>query len=220
MKFLVADDHELFLTGLEMVIASRYPRAKIVIAHNYTEIYEIIEEQDDFDAVLTDLAMPGDVWSNAIQKIHNKLPDTPIVILSAIFEEGIVHKTIETGVSGYIHKTASHKDILEALDVVISGGAYLPEELVLSQSSGNIETELLLEGVATEINNSNKHLTPRQKAVLEAIASGKANKQIAYDLGLTEGTVKLHVTAILKILGVNNRTAAVIEATKLGLIKK
>ena len=223
MKFLVADDHELFLKGLEMVIASRYPRAKIITASNYTEIFEIIEKEDDFDAILTDLAMPGAVWNTAIQKIHDKQPDTPIIILSAIFDPEVVQKTIEIGVSGYLSKTASQHDILEALDIVISGGAYLPKNLLEVQNFKN-ETEmdtLLLNALnETKGPENTKKLTSRQKVVLEAIASGKANKQIAYELGLTEGTVKLHVTAILKILGVYNRTAAVIEAAKLGLIGK
>lgn len=224
MKFLVADDHELFLKGMELVIAGKYPRAKIEIAHNYTDIYNIIEKDNDFDAILTDLSMPGDVWSNAIQKIHEKLPDTPIVILSAIFDAGIVQKTIDIGVSGYLSKTSSHNEILEALEIVISGGAYLPKDLLKEQ---NIENKSATDQILLDLLNEKSQkqttdikLTPRQMSVLEAVASGKANKQIAYELGLTEGTVKLHVTAILRILGVYNRTAAVLEATKLGLIKR
>lgn len=222
MKFLVADDHELFLKGVELVIASKYPRAKIILAHNYTDIYNIISEDNDFDAILTDLAMPGDVWSNAIQKIHEQLPDTPIVILSAIFDPGIVQKTIEIGVSGYLSKTASHNEIIEALEMVISGGAYLPQEIMKEQTFENTQMDKMLINLLKEEpkQQTDKHLTARQMSVLEAVASGKANKQIAYELGLTEGTVKLHVTAILKILGVYNRTAAVLEATKLGLIKR
>ena len=222
MKFLVADDHELFLKGVELVIASKYPRAKIILAHNYTDIYNIISEDNDFDAILTDLAMPGDVWSNAIQKIHEQLPDTPIVILSAIFDPGIVQKTIEIGVSGYLSKTASHNEIIEALEMVISGGAYLPQEIMKEQTFENTQMDKMLINLLKEESKqqTDKHLTARQMSVLEAVASGKANKQIAYELGLTEGTVKLHVTAILKILGVYNRTAAVLEATKLGLIKR
>jgi len=224
MKFLVADDHELFLKGLEIVIASKYPRAKIALAHNYTDIYNIIEQDKDFDAILTDLAMPGDIWSNAIQKIHEKLPDTPIVILSAIFDAEVVQKTIEIGVSGYLSKTSSQAEILEALQLVISGGAYLPEDLLQNQRIDNKSTtdQILLDMLNPKADEetTEKKLTPRQMSVLEAIASGKANKQIAYELGLTEGTVKLHVTAILKVLGVYNRTAAVLEAAKLGLIKR
>lgn len=219
MKFLVADDHELFLKGLELLLNVHYPKTEIVLAHNYNDIFSIIAKQDDFDIVLTDLAMPGDIWSNAIEKIHQKLPETPIIILSAVFDREIVQKTIELGVSGYLSKTSSQSEILEALELVLSGGVYLPQHILQTQQFGN---DSLLRGLLSETESASKttkHLTPRQTAVLECAAAGKANKQIAYELGLTEGTVKLHITAILKILGVYNRTAAVIEAAKLGLIK-
>ena len=225
MKILVADDHELFLTGLELVIKSRHPDAKIVLAHDYNGIFSIIEKQNDFDIILTDLAMPGAVWSKALKQIHQTLPETPIIILSALFDKEIVEQTIDMGVSGYLSKTSSHTEILQALDMVLSGAAYLPYQFLKEQKiQGDSITEKLLHGLLetqeNQINTEGKHLTPRQTAVLEGIADGKANKQIAYELALTEGTVKLHVTAILKILGVYNRTAAVMEATKLGLIKK
>ena len=188
------------------------------MAHNYNEVFNEISKHNDFDVILTDLAMPGDIWSNAIQKIHEKHHETPIIILSAIFDKEIVQKTIEIGVAGYLSKTSSQSEILEALDLVLSGGVYLPQDFLHTQQLGN---DKLLKGLLKETSmatSSNKRLTPRQKAVLECVAEGKANKQIAYELGLTEGTVKLHITAILKILGVYNRTAAVIEAVKLGLI--
>lgn len=223
MKFLVADDHELFLRGLELVLSGRYPRAKILTANNYTELFDIIAKENEFDVILTDLAMPGDVWSNAIKKIHDQLPDTPIIILSAIFDEEIIQKTIEIGVSGYLSKTSSHQEILDALDIVISGGAYFTQELLQNQRiNENSATDKLLLKLVDEQpqGGTSKHLTPRQRDVLQAVAEGKANKQIAYELGLTEGTVKLHLTAIFKILGVYNRMGAVLEATKLGLIYK
>ena len=223
MKFLVADDHELFLRGLELVLSGRYPRAKILTANNYTELFDIIAKENEFDVILTDLAMPGDVWSTAIKKIHDQLPDTPIIILSAIFDEEIIQKTIEIGVSGYLSKTSSHQEILDALDIVISGGAYFTQELLQNQLiNENSATDKLLLKLVDEQpqEETSKHLTPRQRDVLQAVAEGKANKQIAYELGLTEGTVKLHLTAIFKILGVYNRMGAVLEATKLGLIYK
>lgn len=223
MKILVADDHELFLQGLELFLKTKYPEADIIPAHNYTEIFNIMENQSEFDLILTDLAMPGDIWNNAIQKMHEKLPETPIIILSAVFDKEIVQKTIELGVSGYLSKTSSHDEIVKALDLVLSGGAWLPQEFLQTQQldSKSEADKLLQEMMTDDINSSRKmpHLTPRQKDVLEGVAAGKSNKIIAYELGMTEGTVKLHMTAILKILGVYNRTAAVIEATKLGLIK-
>ena len=218
MKILIADDHELFLKGVSLILSGSYPNAELVEAHNYNDIFNIIAKQDDFDVIMTDLAMPGDVWNNAILKIHQTLPDTPIIILSAVFDREIVQKTIEIGVSGYISKTASHTEILEALNLVISGGVYLPRDFLQTQKIS--ESEKLFDSVVNLKPSEECHLTPRQLAVLECVASGKSNKQIAYELGLTEGTVKLHVTAILKILGVYNRTAAVIEAVKRGLIKE
>ena len=96
MKILVADDHELFLKGMEIMLSSHYPQSDFVFAHNYNEVFDIISKQDDFDVIMTDLAMPGDIWSNAIQKIHNNLPETPIIILSAVFDKEIVNKTIDS----------------------------------------------------------------------------------------------------------------------------
>ena len=223
MKILVADDHELFLQGLELFLNTKYPQADIVAAHNYTEIFNIIEKYSDFDLILTDLAMPGDVWNNAIKKIHEKLPETPIIILSAVFDKEIVQKTIELGVSGYLSKTSSHDEIMKALDLVLSGGVWLPQEFLQTQQLDSItEADKLLQELMHENqkkSNTIPHLTPRQKDVLEGAAAGKSNKIIAYELGMTEGTVKLHMTAILKLLGVYNRTAAVLEASRLGLIK-
>lgn len=222
MKILVADDHELFLKGIELVLKDHYPQAKFVLAHDYKQIFEIIEKQKDFDLILSDLAMPGDVWSNAVKKMHDKLPETPIIILSAVFDKEIVQKTIEIGVSGYLSKTSSHTEIIQALEIVLSGGAYLPQDFLQTQQlDSKTTTDKLLKEMQEGKGDSSgqkKHLTPRQKAVLEGVAAGKSNKIIAYELGMTEGTVKLHMTAILKVLGVYNRTAAVMEATKLGLI--
>jgi len=220
MKFLIADDHELFLKGLELVLSNHYPDAELVLVHNYQDIFNAIKSDKNFNIILTDLAMPGDVWSNAIDKIHTQLPDTPIIILSALFDKETVQKTIGIGVSGYLSKTASHQDIIEAIDLVLSGGVYFPKGFLQTQT---LKTDFVADNLLQDIQATppkNKHLSPRQHAVLECIALGKSNKQIAYELGLTEGTVKLYVTAILKILGVYNRTAAVVEASKLGLIKR
>ena len=108
MKILVADDHELFLKGLELILSDALPGAELVFAKSYTGIFDIIKKQTDFNLVLTDLAMPGSGWLEAIRKIHETLPETPIIILSAVFDKEVVHKTIELGAAGYISKTASN----------------------------------------------------------------------------------------------------------------
>ena len=106
MRILIADDHELFLKGLEMILSDYNSEAELVKAKDYSEMFEIIEKQRNFNLILTDLAMPGAQWLEAIQKIHELLPETPIIILSAVFDREIVQKTIEIGAAGYIPKTS------------------------------------------------------------------------------------------------------------------
>lgn len=222
MRILVADDHELFLKGLEFILSDISNDMELVFAKNYTEIFSILGNDRNFNLVLTDLAMPGANWGEALTHIHDTLPETPIIILSAVFDKEIVEKTIEIGVSGYIPKTSSNAVILSAINLVMSGGVYIPPELLNNKLPGEFDelkqAALISQDKTAEENI--KILTPRQIDVIRCISQGMSNKQIAYALGLTEGTVKLHVTAILKILNVYNRTGAVMEAAKLGLIKK
>ena len=222
MKILIADDHELFLKGLEFILTDSLPDAKLVKAKNYTEIFKIIEQDQSFDLILTDLAMPGSQWLEALQKIHHQLPETPIIILSAVFDKEIVQKSIELGAAGYIPKTSSNAVIISAINLVLSGGVYIPKELLQDtlQNDFNMLKEIEKLPETDDISEKVKILTPRQIDVLRLIAKGKSNKQIAFDLGLSEGTVKLHITAILKILNVYNRTGAVAAATHLGLLKE
>lgn len=222
MKILIADDHELFLKGLELILEDFDTSANIVKAKSYTDIFKIIEIEQDFDLILTDLAMPGAQWLEALQKIHQKLPETPIIILSAVFDKEIVQKTIDLGAAGYIPKTSSNAVIISAVNLVLSGGVYIPAELLQDtlQNDFNMLKEIENMPENKELSEKVKILTPRQIDVLRLIAKGKSNKQIAFDLGLSEGTVKLHITAILKLLNVYNRTGAVAAATHLGLLEE
>lgn len=220
MRMLIADDHELFLRGLEMILRDYDPDMELVSARNYSEIFSIIKNDKNFQLILTDLAMPGAQWLEAIKFIHESLPETPIIILSAVFEREIVQKTIEYGAAGYIPKTSSNAVIISAVNLVLSGGVYIPPELLNDTYQNEFDLLKQIEVLphAQNVKENAKILSPRQVDVIRLISKGKSNKQIAYELGLTEGTVKLHVTAILKLLNVYNRTGAVVEASKLGLI--
>lgn len=221
MRILIADDHELFLKGLEIILKDFNPEAELVKAKNYAEMLNIINKNQSFDLVLTDLAMPGGIWLEALKEIHEKIPETPIIILSAVFEKEIVQKTLDLGASGYIPKTSSNAVILSAVNLVLSGALYIPAELLRETADSNLNELKKIEVVSesTDLKEKIKILSPRQLDVLKLIAEGKSNKQIAFELGLTEGTVKLHVTAILKILNVYNRTGAVAQANNLGLLR-
>ena len=194
-----------------------------ITLHHGDCLVEMNHIQDcSVDLILTDLAMPGSQWLEALQKIHHQLPETPIIILSAVFDKEIVQKSIELGAAGYIPKTSSNAVIISAINLVLSGGVYIPKELLQDtlQNDFNMLKEIEKLPETDDISEKVKILTPRQIDVLRLIAKGKSNKQIAFDLGLSEGTVKLHITAILKILNVYNRTGAVAAATHLGLLKE
>ena len=156
--------------------------------------------------------------------MHKMLKDTPIIVISAVFDRQIVQKTIDIGVSGYIPKSSSNEVMLSAINLVLAGGVYIPHEL-LNDAQTNTEFDQSLRSLkdfssTSDVKNTDKKLTPRQIDVIKGIAKGLPNKLIAYELGLSEGTIKVHMTVILKTLGVVNRTAAVIEAVKRGYISK
>lgn len=223
MKILIADDHELFLQGLEFILQKQYPEAQIVLASNYNDIFQILKKQKDFDLILTDLAMPGANWLDALKKIHTDCPDVPIIIISAVFDRQILQKTFDIGVSGYVSKSFSNSLIISAINLVMAGGIYVPPEVLQMsvQSSPEPMRELLasLNEQNSDITDNNI-LTPRQKEVLTCLADGLSNKQIAYRLGVSEGTIKIHITLLLRALEVTNRLAAVRKAVQLGIIKE
>lgn len=228
MKILIADDHELFLKGLEFILQENMQNLEITPAQSYTDIFSILTQTQNFDLIITDLAMPGANWLTAIKKIHQTLPETPIIIISAVFDKEILQQTLDIGVAGYIPKTASNNLINSAINLVLAGGVYIPHELLYSTPKASLPKEQQKEYIAPlktleklAINtpeNPQKGLTDRQIDIVKCIAEGLSNKQIAYKLNLTEGTVKVHITVILKILNVKNRTSAVIEAAKRGYI--
>ncbi|MBO4644246.1 MAG: response regulator transcription factor [Alphaproteobacteria bacterium] len=206
MKILIADDHELFLDGLRLVLSDLDEDLSIDTVRDHKQLQEKADGTTPYDLILTDLAMPGLSWHESLRLLKEHYPDTPIVILSAVTEPENVLQAIDIGASGFIPKTSSSKLILSALHLVLSGGLYLPSELL------NLTEK---EEAAPENKGS---LTHRQLDVLRLMGQSKPNKIIARELDLSEGTVKLHVTAILKALNVTNRTGAVIAGKKMGLI--
>lgn len=223
MNILIADDHELFLEGLKLVLSAHFKEATITAVKNYGELFDAIKDKR-FDLVITDLAMPGANSMDALSQIHTILKDTPIIVISAVFDKEIVQRTIEIGVVGYIPKSSSNDLMLSAIHLVLAGGIYIPKALLDEVSispEATIDFQNLKEAdKPLGPKDKSKKLTPRQIDVVRGIAKGLPNKLIAYELGLTEGTVKVHITVILKTLGVTNRTGAVIEAVKKGYITK
>ncbi|VBB69088.1 two-component response regulator [invertebrate metagenome] len=192
---------------------------QIVEAANFPEALEKSRHEANLHVVLLDLAMPGMTWQEGLVALREHLLGVPVVILSASEDQPLVMEAVKLGASGFIPKSSNSKLMLGALRLVLSGGVYLPPALLdqslAQQSSGRAGGE----GDMDDNIRSTPHvlLTSRQREVLTLVGEGKSNKEIARLLDLSEGTVKLHVTAILKALKVNNRTRAVVAASQLGL---
>ncbi|GEO80347.1 LuxR C-terminal-related transcriptional regulator [Pararhodospirillum oryzae] len=222
MRLLIADDHELFRDGLRLVLGDLAPEVEVVEARSFDEALALVgaEPAGAFDLLLVDLVMPGLPWTEGLARLRALAPDSPIVVLSAGEDGALVREAVHRGAAGFISKAASSKVILGALKLVLSGGLYLPPTLLddapapagLGHAGSHAQG-----GPGAPDPALASPLTPRQREVLALIGQGKSNKEIAHALALSEGTVKLHVTAILKALGANNRTGAVIAAQRLGL---
>ena len=214
MTVLVVDDHPLFRDGLKLVLQQLADGTRVVTESDATRGLEAAQSIDDLDLVLLDLGMPGMDGFTAVERFAQVVPGVPVVIVSAHEEPAQVRRAIALGASGYIPKSTPAATLLDALRLVLGGGVYVPPLLVRAvrpQATGGAA------GAAESA--SPEDLTQRQVDVLALLAQGKSNKAIARELDLSEKTVKAHVTAVFRALGVINRTQAALEARKRELIK-
>ena len=208
MKILIADDHALFRDGLALRLEQIAPEAVILQASNYAQIFKIIKTDIDISIIVLDIEMQDMPWMDALQEMRRQLPKTAIVVVSASEDGRTIRTVMSTGVKGYIPKRSDVKVFDNALKLISDGGTYVPPVLINNPPINNLSTK----------STGLKTLTNRQSQVLDLIAQGKSNKQIAYDMGVSESTVKLHINALLRSLHVSNRTQAVVTAQKLGII--
>lgn len=218
-RVLLADDHALFREGVAFVLKDLAGTLDLVEASTLDEAVAAIDRDDRFDLILLDLRMPGMDGVAGLQRVKSRVPDTPIVIVSAIEERNSILDALQAGAAGYIPKSLTGDVMLGALRLVLAGGVYLPPSILdAARSRGGASRFGHGEGEASENNNRKSLLTPRQSDVLALLAKGRSNKEIARELDLSVGTVKLHVTALLKALEASNRTQAVIKAAQMGIL--
>ncbi|MBP2299426.1 LuxR C-terminal-related transcriptional regulator [Azospirillum picis] len=223
MNVLIADDHLLFRDGLRRLLAQFDAEMTFFEASSYDEVLALCDGSRHFDLILLDLGMPGWTGFSALGEIHANLPKALLVVVSGSEKRSDLLAALENGAAGYIPKSSSAKVLLGALQLVLAGGIYLPEQAIRGGErldhghapyGGNGSTDAA-DDQSPFANANGDQLTPRQRDVLARLRDGKSNKQIAHELGLTEGTVKVHVTAILRHLGVRNRTQAALTAQSL-----
>lgn len=200
MKAIIADDHPLFRGALKQAIGSVIT-GEIYEAEDLSQTMRLLGEFPEVDLVLLDLNMPGNDGFAGLSAIRNAFPSVQAVMVSAEENPNIIRRALDFGSCGYIPKSADLEEIAQAITVVLDGDVWLPHGM--KEKVANIENE---EG--KDFAEKLEQLTPHQFRVLQLVADGLLNKQIAYELKVQETTIKQHVSAILKKLGVLNRTQA------------
>ncbi|MDR3495977.1 MAG: response regulator transcription factor [Ancalomicrobiaceae bacterium] len=205
-RFVIADDHPLFRGALRQAIEVMVKGVTISEAGSLDEVTALLERGEDVDLVLLDLNMPGVRGFSGLMYLRAQHPSVPVVVVSATEDPATIRRCMEFGAAGFISKSLGTTLIHEALSTVMAGGIWTPPGVNLASAQDD-ETSALVKRLAT--------LTPQQVRVLMMLSEGLLNKQIAYELDVSEATVKAHVSAILQKLDVDSRTQAVIAASKI-----
>jgi len=208
-KIIIADDHPLFRAALKQAVTQAVPGVQIVEADTLAAVQEAVEQHGDADLVLLDIHMPGANGFSGLVFLRGQNPGVPVVVVSGSEEVQVMKRALEYGASGFIPKSAPLEVISEAITAVLQGEEWLPQEIAESLEEVSAEDQQFAEALVS--------LTPQQFRVLNMLTEGLLNKQIAYELNVSEATIKAHVTAILRKLGVHSRTQAVIAAQRLGV---
>lgn len=199
-EILIADDHPLFRSALHQALSLGLgPEARLVEAESIADLEARLTEKSDWDLVLLDLNMPGAYGFSGLVLLRGQYPQVPVVMVSAQEEAAVVVKSREFGASGFIPKSSSLETIQKAVRTVLDGDVWWPPQ-VNERISVSPEARAASEGLAS--------LTPQQFRVLTMVCEGLLNKQIAYELSVSEATIKAHVTAIFRKLNVRTRTQA------------
>ncbi len=216
MKVLLIDDHVLIRDALRGVLKGLESDAAIFDASSGRQAMQLIEEHGDLSLILLDLNLPDRDGFGLLSELRERYPAVSIVVLSAFNDRDNVVKALHLGALGFIPKSASREVMMSALQLVFSGGIYIPPEILTRSEPTQVGPETRLRQAGTTASPADFGLTERQIEVLALMMQGKSNKAICRALDLAEPTVKNHVTAILKALKVTNRTEAVIAVGALG----
>jgi DNA-binding NarL/FixJ family response regulator len=205
-RLVIADDHPLFRGALREAVMGLFDGDDIAEAGSFDDISKLLDRNSDVDLVLLDLAMPGVRGFSGLMYMRAQYPGVPVVIVSGNDDPAVIRRCMDFGASGFIPKTLGVDQMRKAIERVLGGGIWTPPDVDLSARSDD-DGAAMLARLAS--------LTPQQVRVLMMLSEGLLNKQIAYALGVSEATVKAHVSAILQKLGVESRTQAVIAAARI-----
>ena len=205
-RLIVADDHPLVRDALTKTLAESYPGGKVDNAGSLEEVVQVLDKDNPPDLILLDLKMPGVQGFSGLSYLRAQYPEVPVAVISATEDHSVIRRAVSFGASGYIPKSVPVDEMRAAVNEILSGEVWVPEDVDMSSDEDG-EVEQMIERFST--------LTPQQVRVLMMLREGLLNKQIAYELSVSEATVKAHVSAILQKLNVDSRTQAVIAAAKI-----
>ena len=205
-RLVIADDHPLFRGALREAVTGLLEHVEIAEAGTFDAVTDLLDRGGEIDLILLDLAMPGTRGFSGLMFMRAQYPSVPVIVVSASDDPMVIRRCMEFGASGFIPKTLGVEAMRGAIKRVLDGGVWTPPDVDLTAVS-DAETGELMARMAT--------LTPQQVRGLMMLSEGLLNKQIAFQLGVSEATVKAHVSAILQKLGVESRTQAVIAAAKI-----
>ena len=205
-RIIIVDDHPLFRGALNQALSASLESSEIVEAGSLDELTEKLAGGLDLDLILLDLTMPGVQGISGLVFLRGQHPEIPVMVVSANDDPNIIRRCMDCGASGFVPKSQPVDQIRTAVRSVLDGNIWSPPGVNLS-AAVDVETADLLSRLSS--------LTPQQVRVLMMLGEGLLNKQIAYKLGVSEATIKAHVSAILQKLGVDSRTQAVIAVNKI-----
>ncbi len=209
MHILIADDHPLFRDALRRAVLQGQPGARIDEAEDVAGLLALADAHSDADLVLMDLNMPGAQGFSALVHVRATRPTLPVLVVSAQEDPALMQRAVAHGAAGFIPKSASLPQISEAIAAVLDGETWLPPGVSAGGIALDPEEQRLAQRIA--------ELTPQQYRVLGMLCQGLLNKQIAWELQVSEATIKAHMTAILRKLGAHSRTQAALLAGRLAL---
>ncbi len=218
MKILLVEDHRLVADAMQLMLAQLGPDVSVTACYSTQHAFSVLDENAQFDLILTDLLMPGIDGLGLLVGLNNRGVNVPVVIITGLEDDRAIRSAYENGAAGFISKTLPSVELINSLKSVMSGQRCFPNRSALEDHAAAGTTAVPGSGTAHLADSLERRPGEKQLQVLRLMAEGNSNKQISQIVGISEATVKYHTSQLFKLFDVKNRTSCVREAQKRGLL--